>query len=135
MARIERFEDLEVWQLARKLNKKIYELTCREVFKRDFKLVDQMRGAVGSTMDNPAEGFERNNNKEFYNFIRIAKGSCGELRSHLYGCLDREFISEAEFNELKGDCEHLSGKQRNFMDYLKRVNEEAARKKRAKGGA
>jgi four helix bundle protein len=134
MATIPRFEDLEVWQLARKLNKRIYELTCRDAFKRDFKLVDQMRGSVGSTMDNAAEGFERNNNREFYYFLRVAKGSTGELRSQLYGCLDRGFIQEPEFLELKQECEFLSGKQRNFMDYLKRVNEEEAKRKRIKGG-
>ena len=131
MATIGRFEDLEVWQLARQLNKRIYELTARAVFNRDFKLVDQMRGSVGSTMDNPAEGFERNNNREFYYFMRVAKGSSGELRSQLYGCLDRGFIDEPEFLELKQQCEQLSGKQRNFMDYLKRVNEAEAQQRRS----
>ncbi len=136
MARIERFEDLEIWQLARRLNKEIYELTCRDVFKRDFKLVDQMRGSSGSAMDNAAEGFERNNNREFYYFIRVAKGSTGELRSQLYGCLDRGFITEEEFKRLRTDVENLSGKQRNFMDYLKKVNAEEAKRRspqRSKG--
>lgn len=122
MASIERFEDMEIWQLARVLSNKVQEITLKEAFRRDFKLVDQMRSAVCSAMSNVAEGFERNNNREFYYFVRIAKGSTGELRSQLYNALDRGFISEQEFLTLKAEAEKLSAKQRTFMDYLKRVN-------------
>lgn len=132
MATISRFEDMEIWQLARILSNKVQEATLRESFRRDFGLVDQMRRSACSAMSNVAEGFERNNNREFYYFVRIAKGSTGELRSQLYNAWDRGFLSEEEFHQLKADAEVLSSKQRSFMDYLKRINEEEAKRKRNK---
>lgn len=135
MASIERFEDMEIWQLARVLSNKVQEITLKEAFRRDFKLVDQMRAAVCSAMSNVAEGFERNNNREFYNFVRIAKGSTGELRSQLYNALDRGFIDEQEFAILKAEAEKLSAKQRVFMDYLKRVNEADLERRKRNGQA
>ncbi|HEX2616919.1 MAG TPA: four helix bundle protein [Flavobacteriales bacterium] len=134
MATITRFEDLEIWQLARVLSKRIYEITARAIFHRDFKLAAQMRDAVCSSMSNPAEGFERNNNREFYYFVRVAKGSTGELRSQLYNCLDRGFVDEVEFASVKAELEVLSSKQRSFMDYLDRVNKQEALTRRTRGG-
>lgn len=101
MATIKSFEDLEIWQLARDICRMVYSLTQKEQFKRDFSLVDQVRRSSGSIMDNIAEGFEREGNKEFINFLSIAKGSAGETRSQIYRALDQSYISSDEFNSLK----------------------------------
>jgi four helix bundle protein len=81
MATIKRFEDLEVWKLAFEIANQVYDLTLDERFSRDFALRDQMRRCAISVFSNIAEGFERDGNREFINFLSIAKGSCGELRS------------------------------------------------------
>jgi len=96
--RIQRFEDLEAWKIARELTKSVYGLTRNERFSRDFGLKDQICRSSVSIMSNVAEGFERDGDKEFVNFLSIAKGSAGETRSLLYVALDQEYISEAEFN-------------------------------------
>ena len=81
---IERFEDLEIWQMARELCKVIRDITEKEPFCRDFTLRDQIKGSSGSVMDNIAEGYERDGTKEFINFLSMSKGSCGECRSQSY---------------------------------------------------
>ena len=97
MATITKFEDLEIWQLARILCKKVYELTMS--FKKKFRLVDQMKASSRSIMENTAEGFDRDSRLEFINFLSIAKGSCGELKSQFYYCFDCKLINESTFNE------------------------------------
>lgn len=120
MATIKSFEDLEIWQLARDICRMVYSLTQKEQFKRDFSLVDQVRRSSGSIMDNIAEGFEREGNKEFINFLSIAKGSAGETRSQIYRALDQSYISSDEFNSLKDNLIELSTKIKRLMDYLKK---------------
>ncbi|HMA61125.1 MAG TPA: four helix bundle protein [bacterium] len=93
MATVERFEDLIAWQKARQYAHEIYELTCLERFSRDFSLVDQIRKSSGSVMDNIAEGFDRGGNKEFIQFLYIAKGSLSETKSQLYRAFDRNYIN------------------------------------------
>src|SRR5205809_564697 len=97
MATIRRFEDLEIWQLARKLCNMIYPYTGYAGFSKDFKLINQINGSSGSVMDNIAEGFDRGGRKEFINFLGIAKGSGGEVKSQLYRAFDRKYISQEEF--------------------------------------
>lgn len=119
MATIKRFEDLEVWQKAREICKIVSKLTKKSDFSRDFTLRDQIRSSSGSAMDNIAEGFERDGNKEFVQFLSISKGSIGETRSQAYRALDNEYISEEEFEILKNECLILSEKLGKFINYLK----------------
>ena len=100
MEKIRRFEDLEIFQIARGLCKDIYIITDAESFKCDYRFTQQIRAAAGSIMDNIAEGFERNGNKEFVNFLYIAKGSCGEVRSQLLRANDVEYIDDVTFRQL-----------------------------------
>ena len=88
MATIVRFEDLDAWKIARELTRDVYRVTSGEKFSRDFGLKDQIRKASVSIMSNVAEGFERDGNREFCNFLSIGKGSAGEVRSQLYVALD-----------------------------------------------
>ena len=119
MAEIKRFEDLEIWQLARELCKDIHKITTYESLGKEFRLKDQIRASLGSVMDNIAEGFERSGNKEFVQFLFIAKGSCGEVRSQLYRILDNAYLSENEFNTLIDKRLLLSKSISGFIYYLK----------------
>ena len=116
---IERFEDLEIWQLARELCKFVYEITEKEPFCKDFPLRNQMRSSSGSVMDCIAEGFERDGTKEFINFLSIAKGSCVECRSQSYRAFDYKYINQAILEELIERATTLSKKIASFMSYLK----------------
>ena len=102
MATVTRFEDLEVWKLAREQAKAIYVLTNEGSFAKDFSLKDQINRSAGSAMDNIAEGFERFTNKEFAQYLIISKGSNGEVRSQLYRAFDKGYITEEVLNERLG---------------------------------
>lgn len=116
---VERFEDLVIWQQARKLSKEVYEITRSGGFCYDSRFVQQIRAAVGSVMDNIAEGFERDGNKEFVQFLYIAKGSCGEVRSQLYRAFDAGFISEETFSRMLNESLSLNKGILNFIKSLK----------------
>jgi four helix bundle protein len=118
MATINRFEDLEIWKEARRLAKEIHLIAVQTELKSDFKFKNQIKDSSGSVMDNIAEGFERDANLEFRQFLSIAKGSAGETRSQLYRVFDFDYISEQKFEVLKIDYENLSGKIKNFITYL-----------------
>lgn len=118
MATIKRFEDLEIWQTARILSKKVFLLSDVPPFSKDFKFRDQIRDSSGSVMDNIAEGFERSSRLEFVNFLSIAKGSSGETRSQLHRAADQNYCSGEEAKLLINEYELLAQKIAGFMNYL-----------------
>jgi four helix bundle protein len=118
MATIQKFEDLEVWKKARILSSKIYPLTFKEPISSDFRMKDQMRGSVGSMMDNIAEGFERGSKLEFINSLTTSKGETGELKSQLYRCLDNKYIAQKNFDELYALADEITKMLTGFINYL-----------------
>lgn len=118
MATIKRFEDLEIWQLARQLNKLLFALTEKGEFTKDFKFKYQLRDAGGSVIDNIAEGFGRGGNKEFVNFLSMSEGSCNEVQSQLYRAMDWKYISEDEFKTSYELAKLISDKTGAFITYL-----------------
>jgi four helix bundle protein len=118
MATITKFEDLEIWQLARELSREVYLLTFVEPIKNDFRLKDQMRGSSGSMMDNIAEGFERASKLEFINSLSYSKGEAGELKSQLYRALDNKYISQEIFDKLYSKADLITKKITAFITYL-----------------
>lgn len=119
MAKVERFEDLYIWKEARELCKKIFEISNQGTFSQDYTLVRPIRKASGSIMDNIAEGFEREGNREFIQFLSIAKGSAGEVRSQLYRAFDFGHIDEEIFNSSIQQVSKISGGISKFITYLK----------------
>lgn len=113
--KIERFEDIVAWQKAKNLAKRIYDefSNCR-----DYGFRDQIQRAVVSVMNNIAEGFERKSNLEFKQFLYIAKGSCGEVRSMLYLAREISLLDETIFTELLTETESISKMLSNFIKKL-----------------
>jgi four helix bundle protein len=99
---VERFEDLIAWQRARVLAREVYVLTRTGDFARDFGLRDQIQRSAVSVMANVAEGFDRNRPVEFARFLDIAKGSCAEVKSHLYIAHDVGYMSKQTLVRLLG---------------------------------
>jgi len=121
MATIKRFEDLEIWQIARALAEKVKRLTEIEPFSKDFRFRDQINDAAGSVMDNIAEGFERSSRLEFVNFLSISKGSSGEVRSQLYRAVDYKYVDEQIALPLISEFELLASHIAGFMTYLNKT--------------
>ena len=101
MQKVVSFEDLIAWQKARELTRKIYIISNRGNFEKDFGLRTQIQRACVSIMSNIAEGFDRASRAEFHQYLVIAKGSCAEVRSQLYVANDVGYISNQEFDILK----------------------------------
>lgn len=112
---IERFEDIFAWQKAKELSVSVYSLFSES---RDFGFRDQIQRASVSVMNNIAEGFERKSNKEFRQFLYIAKGSCGEVRSMLYLAKELNKISEHDFKNLFQKSEEISKMLSGFIKTL-----------------
>ena len=119
VAKIEKFEDMEVWKEARKVAKAVYACSRQGEFSRDFGLRDQLQRAAVSVMSNIAEGYERGTNKEFIQFLFIAKASAGEVRSQLYIALDLGYIDQDAFRQLNADLFSLSRQISGFIQYLR----------------
>ncbi|MFH1894446.1 MAG: four helix bundle protein [Patescibacteria group bacterium] len=124
--KINKFEELNIWKLALKITKEIYDLTAKREFSKDFGLRDQIRRAIISVSSNIVEGFEKNNNNEFVRFLKIAKGSAGETRNQLYIALAVKYITPPEFDKINKELEELANQIGAFIAYLeqKRRNKE-----------
>ncbi|HSP12787.1 MAG TPA: four helix bundle protein [Salegentibacter sp.] len=120
MGTIKQFEDLEIWQSAREICQIVFEMREKTNLKSDYRLYDQINGSSGSVMDNIAEGFERNGNREFIQFLSIAKSSRGETRSQLYRIVDRGYINEDVFENYKNKIISLSKQISGFIKYLQK---------------
>lgn len=113
------FEDVPIWQETRSLVNKIYQLIeSSEKLKKDFSLLDQLKRATYSILLNISEGFERGSNKEFANFLNIAKGSAGEVRAILYILLDNHYINQEIFKNYLNDVVKISSHLANFRKFL-----------------
>jgi four helix bundle protein len=119
MNKIERFEDIVAWQKARVLAKEIYASTKAGLFAKDYGLKDQIQRASVSAMANIAEGYERGGDREFLQFLSNSKGSCGEVKSHLYVALDQSYIPAGGFDQLYAQADEVSRLVGGFMAYLR----------------
>ena len=115
---ITRFEDIEAWQMARKLSQNIYGMIHEGALQKDFSLRDQLLRASGSIMDNIAEGFDAGGNNEFVRFLNYSKRSCSEVQSQLYRVLDQRYCLPAQFEELYEDAVRIRAKVGAFVRYL-----------------
>lgn len=120
MSKAQKFEDLTIFQKARELCKEVYAVTKEGEFHKDVRFVQQIHASAGSVMDNIAEGYERDGNKEFINFLYIAKGSCGEVRSQIIRASDVGFIDKDSATRLYNDCLNLSKALSKFISSLKK---------------
>ena len=118
--KISRFEDIEAWQLARELTRKVYQLTKKQAFAEDYGLKRQIQEAAGSSMHNVAEGFDSETNAEFIRFLRYAKRSCTEVQSELYVALDEAYISKDEFDSTYEQARRTRAAIRGFINYLEK---------------
>ena len=121
--KIEKFEDIEAWKLARELTRKVYSLTKNPEFAKDFGLKNQIQEAAGSSMHNTAEGFDSETNAEFIRFLRYSKRSCTEVQSELYVALDQKYISLDEFNDTYELARQTRAAIRGFINYLKKYKD------------
>jgi four helix bundle protein len=128
LATVRKFEELDLWKLSRKLCIEIGLLIDSGDFKQHYRLISQIEGATGSIMDNIAEGFERGTRGEFIQFLGYAKGSCGEFRSQLYRCFDRELISKSQFEMLISLAIRISQMLQKFIVYLQKTTVKGVRK-------
>lgn len=116
--KIERFEDIEAWQIAREVCGAVYALVASSGLGKDFSLKDQMIRSSGSIMDNIAEGFDGGTNREFIRFLQYAKRSCSELQSQLYRCLDQSYCTTDQFDALYAQANLTRNKIGAFINYL-----------------
>lgn len=124
--KITRFEEIEGWQLARELTRKVYSLSAKELFSRDFGLRDQIQRAAASSMHNIAEGFDAGSNPEFIRFLRYAQRSCTEVQSQLYVALDQKYLSHNEFEDVFSLANHTKAKIGGLIKYLLKNDNKAS---------
>lgn len=119
MSKIETFEDIQAWQLAREMTRAVYAISSDGAFAKDFGLRDQIRRASVSIISNIAEGFEHGGDKEFFQFVSLAKGSSGEVRAQLYVALDAGYIDQQTFSRLSDMATQINRMLAGLMKYLR----------------
>ena len=119
MAKIERFEDIEAWKVAREISQQVYSITYSGDFAKDFGLRDQVQRSTVSIMANIAEGFDSGSSREFVRFLGYALRSATELQSHLYVALDQDYLSEQEFDTLFASITKCKNLISGFARYLR----------------
>ncbi len=122
MSSFQSFEEIESWQKARELTRKVYAVSNQGAFTKDFGLRDQIRRASVSIMSNIAEGFERDGNREFLQFLAVAKGSSGEVRAQLYVALDQNYIDKNTFESLSAISIEIGRLLGGLMNYLRETD-------------
>jgi four helix bundle protein len=130
MAKVDRFEDLDIWKMAVAIAVEVYLLCDNEPLKSDWGMKDQIRRAACSISDNIAEGFEYNNNPDFVRYLNYAKGSCGEFRNKITILNLAGKIKIETFDNLYFKSVELSAKIKSLIEYLKKF--EASKKERKK---
>ena len=120
MTTFKTFEDIEAWQKARNLTREIYVVSNLGSFSKDYGLRDQIRRAGVSIMSNIAEGFERGGTREFVQFLSMAKGSSGEVRSQLYVSVDQGYIDKDTFEQLFKLATETSRMIAGLMNYIRK---------------
>jgi four helix bundle protein len=113
------FESLRVWHDSRRLTFEIYQITGAKSFAGDRALRDQLRRAAISVMSNIAEGYERDGSKEFVHFLRIAKGSAGEIRCQLYAAEDLGYLAASTASALRQQAAVVSREIASLIQYRK----------------
>jgi len=131
MATFTTFEEIAAWQKARQLTRELYKVTAVGPFARDYDLKNQTRRAAVSIMSNIAEGFERSGTGEFTQFLAMAKGSAGEVRSQLYVALDQNYLSEPVFARFVDQAAEVSRMIGGLMTYLRKSGIKGTKFKRA----
>lgn len=121
MSKINTIEDLKVWLEARKLNQLVFDYIFNNKALRDYDLKNQINAAAGSVMDNIAEGFGRGGNKEFRQFLAIARGSNTEVKSQTLRCSDRAYITEEQAKELLTQVDLISKMLGGLVNYLNKT--------------
>jgi four helix bundle protein len=122
LSTIKSFEELPVWQDARKFTNKIYNITNKFPKEELYGLTSQIRRATVSIMSNIAEGFDRRSDKELSNFLSMARGSSSEVQNDLYIALDLKYISEEEFKKMYAEAKKIAKQINGLMTYLKSGN-------------
>ena len=122
MSSFKSFEEIESWQKARELTREVYTVSNKDAFAKDFGLCDQIRRASGSILSNIAEGFERDGNREFLQFLAVAKGSSGEVRAQLYVALDQDYIDKNTFETLSAISIEIGRLLGGLMNYLRETD-------------
>ncbi len=118
--KINRFEELECWQEARKLTNMVFDLTSQRQFNsRGFRLTDQMTGAAISVMNNIVEGFDSQSNPEFMKFLGYSRRSASELQTCLYVAVDNRLISQSQFDAAYEQAENTRKLIDGFRRYLR----------------
>jgi len=119
MATAQSFEELEILKKAQELGAMVYQLCeTNQKIAKDFSFKDQIKRAALSISNNISEGFEYNNNNDFYKFLRFSKGFCGEVRNCFLFSIKVNYATADEVKNMIDFARLLSRQIGNMMKYL-----------------